>query len=29
MGIKKWKPITPGRRFMQTSTYEEITKDEP
>jgi large subunit ribosomal protein L2 len=29
MGVKKWKPITPGRRFMQTSTYEEITKDEP
>ena len=29
MGIKRWKPITPGRRFMQTSTYEEITKDEP
>jgi large subunit ribosomal protein L2 len=29
MGIKKWKPTSPGRRFMQTSTYEEITKDEP
>ncbi|MCS6919847.1 MAG: 50S ribosomal protein L2 [Fimbriimonadales bacterium] len=29
MGIKKWKPTSPGRRFMQTSTYEEITKKEP
>ncbi len=29
MGIKKWKPTSPGRRFMQTSTYEEITKTEP
>ncbi|MFN4033284.1 MAG: 50S ribosomal protein L2 [Fimbriimonadales bacterium] len=29
MGIKKWKPTSPGRRFMQTSTYEEITKQEP
>jgi large subunit ribosomal protein L2 len=29
MGIKKWKPTSPGRRFMQTSTYEEITKNEP
>ncbi|GIV07543.1 MAG: 50S ribosomal protein L2 [Fimbriimonadales bacterium] len=29
MGIKKWKPTSPGRRFMQTSTYEEVTKKEP
>ncbi len=29
MGIKKFKPVTPGRRFMTVSTFEEITKTEP
>ena len=29
MGVKKFKPITPGRRFMTVSTFEEITKEEP
>jgi len=29
MGIKKFKPITPGRRFMTVSTFEEITKSTP
>ncbi len=29
MGIKKFNPTTPGRRFMTISTYEEITKSEP
>jgi large subunit ribosomal protein L2 len=29
MPVKKWKPTSPGRRFMVTSTYEEITKTEP
>jgi large subunit ribosomal protein L2 len=29
MGIKKFKPVTPGRRFMTVSTFEEITKKEP
>jgi large subunit ribosomal protein L2 len=29
MGIKKFKPTTPGRRFMTVSTFEEITKTEP
>jgi large subunit ribosomal protein L2 len=29
MGIKKFKPITPGRRFFTVSTFEEITKEEP
>lgn len=29
MGLKKFKPVTPGRRFMTVSTFEEITKTEP
>lgn len=29
MGIKKFKPITPGRRFMTISDFEEITTDRP
>jgi large subunit ribosomal protein L2 len=29
MPVKKWKPTSPGRRFMVTSTYEEVTKTEP
>jgi len=29
MGVKKFKPITPGRRFMTVSTFEEITSSEP
>ncbi|SHF09589.1 LSU ribosomal protein L2P [Caldanaerobius fijiensis DSM 17918] len=29
MGIKKYKPTSPGRRFMTVSTFEEITKKEP
>jgi len=29
MGIRRFKPTTPGRRFMTVSTFEEITKDEP
>ncbi len=29
MGIKKYKPITPGLRGMTVSTFEEITKDTP
>jgi large subunit ribosomal protein L2 len=29
MGIRKYKPTSPGRRFMSISTYEEITKDKP
>ena len=29
MGSKKFKPITPGRRFFTVSTFEEITKEEP
>ena len=29
MGIKKYKPYTPGRRTMTTSSFEEITKKEP
>mgnify|MGYP001594815056 CR=1 FL=1 len=29
MGIKKYKPVTPSRRFATVSTYEEITKDKP
>ncbi len=29
MGIKSFKPYTPGRRFMTVPTFEEITKDEP
>ncbi len=29
MGIKTYKPYTPSRRYMTTSTFEEITKTEP
>ncbi len=28
-GLKKFKPVTPGRRFMTVSTFEEITRTEP
>jgi len=29
MGIKKYKPTSPGRRFMSVLTYDEITTDKP
>lgn len=29
MGIKKFKPTTPGRRFMTVHTFDEITKRRP
>lgn len=29
MAIKKYKPTSPGRRFAQTSTFQEITKSSP
>ncbi len=29
MGVKRFKPVTPGRRFATVSTFEEITKGEP
>jgi large subunit ribosomal protein L2 len=29
MGIKKYKPTTPSRRFMTGLTYEELTTNEP
>jgi large subunit ribosomal protein L2 len=29
MGIKKFKPVTPGRRFMTVLTFEEITRTSP
>lgn len=29
MGIKKYKPTSPGRRNMSVNTYDEITKKEP
>lgn len=29
MGIKVYKPTSPGRRGMTTSTFEEITRDKP
>jgi large subunit ribosomal protein L2 len=29
MGIKSFKPITPGQRFKTVSTFEQITKSEP
>ncbi|MCG0276133.1 MAG: 50S ribosomal protein L2 [Thermosediminibacteraceae bacterium] len=29
MGVKKFKPTSPGIRFMTVSTFEEITKKEP
>jgi len=29
MPTKKYKPTSPGRRFMSVSTFEEVTRDEP
>ena len=29
MGIKKYKPTSPGRRFMTTETFDDITRSEP
>ena len=29
MGIKKYKPTSPGRRFQTVQTFEEITRTEP
>ena len=29
MAIKSHKPTSPGRRFQEYSTFEEITKDKP
>ena len=29
MALKKFKPTSPGRRFMATSSFEEVTKTEP
>jgi len=29
MPVRKYKPTSPGRRFMTVSTFEEITKTEP
>jgi large subunit ribosomal protein L2 len=29
MGIRRYKPTTPSRRFIAVSTFEEITKDTP
>jgi len=29
MGLKKFKPITPGRRFMTVADFEEVTKSRP
>ncbi len=29
MGVKKYKPTTPSRRYMTGSTFEEITKSKP
>ena len=29
MGIKKYKPTSPGRRFVTGSDFEEITRSEP
>jgi large subunit ribosomal protein L2 len=29
MGVKKFKPVTPGRRFMTVPTFDEITSTEP
>ncbi|MSS19196.1 50S ribosomal protein L2 [Pseudoramibacter porci] len=29
MGIKKYKPTSPGRRNMSVNTYDEVTKHEP
>lgn len=29
MGVREYKPTSPGRRFMSVLTYDEITKKEP
>jgi len=29
MPVRKYKPTSPGRRFMSVSTFDEITKSEP
>ncbi|RZA05776.1 MAG: 50S ribosomal protein L2, partial [Proteobacteria bacterium] len=29
MPIRKFRPLTPGRRFMSIPTYSEITKSKP
>src|SRR5437762_12102367 len=29
MALRKFKPTSPGRRFMTVSTFEEVTKKEP
>src|SRR5699024_6090125 len=29
VAIKKFKPTTPGRRYMSVPTFEEVTKKEP
>ena len=29
MALKKYKPTSPGRRFMSVSTFEEVTKTTP
>src|SRR4026208_9289 len=29
MALKKFKPTSPGRRFMSVSSFEEVTKTEP
>ena len=29
MPIRKFKPTSPGRRFMSVSTFEEVTKSKP
>ncbi len=29
MGVKKFKPVTPGRRWMTVSTFDEITSTKP
>lgn len=29
MGIRNYKPVTPGRRFMSLSTFDEITREKP
>ena len=29
MALRRYKPTSPGRRFMTTSTFDEVTKTEP
>jgi large subunit ribosomal protein L2 len=29
MPVKKYKPTSPGRRFMSVSTFEEVTRGKP